>query len=195
MHFSIPTFWQPSDAFLRGPNPTVGGNCQVKVTGTSNDSQTSGFWPCLNPDIFNPVNLDVDQWMEASAALGMKEICLTAKHFGGFTLWPSAYTPYGVQSASKWRGGRGDVLREFADAANRWGIKICYYCNPRDDGYLARFGHLTSSEFERRQLGMLSELIESYEPVNRFWFDGGPANPPDDPTARPKGTNCSEIYR
>ena len=23
--------------------------------------------------------------------------------------------------------GKGDVLREFADAANRWGIKICYY--------------------------------------------------------------------
>ena len=195
MHFSIPTFWQPSDTFLRGPNPTVGGNCQLKVTGTSNDSQTRGFWPCLNPDIFNPAELDVDQWMEASAALGMKEICLTAKHFGGFTLWPSEHTPYGVQSAKNWRGGRGDVLREFADAANRWGIKICYYCNPRDDGYLAKFGNLTPSEFEHRQLGMLSELMESYGPVNRFWFDGGPANPPDNPAARPMGTNCSQIYR
>ena len=80
MHWSIPTFWTPSDQFLRGDNPTVGGNCQPKVTGTSNDSQTEGYWPCLNPEIFQPKQLDADSWMEAAAALGMKEICLTAKH-------------------------------------------------------------------------------------------------------------------
>ena len=41
-------------------------------------------------------------------------------------MWPSTFTPYGVQSATNWRGGKGDVLREFVDAAKRWGIKICY---------------------------------------------------------------------
>ena len=142
MHFSLPTFWQPSEDFLRGANPTVGGNCQPSVTGTSNDSQTAGFWPCLRPDLFQPAHLDADAWMAAAAALGMHEICLTAKHFGGFTLWPSRHTPYGVH-ASPWQGGQGDVLRQFADAAKRWGIKICYYCNPRDDGYLARWGNVT----------------------------------------------------
>lgn len=30
--------------------------------------------------------------MAASAAMGMKEICLTAHHEGGFALWPSNYT-------------------------------------------------------------------------------------------------------
>ena len=43
---------------------------------------------------------------------------------------------YGVHAAANWEDGKGDVLRAFADAANRWGIKICYYSNPRDDGYL-----------------------------------------------------------
>lgn len=192
MHFGAPTFWKPSDTFLRGKNPTVGGNCQIKVTGTSNDSQTAGFWPCLNPTVFAPEQLDVEQWMEAASALGMKEICLTAKHFGGFTLWPSAHTPYGVHAATSWRGGKGDVLRAFADAANRWGIKICYYSNPRDDGFLAH--HATGpADFEARQLGMMRELIESYGPINRFWFDGGAANPPDNPEARPLGTNGSAI--
>lgn len=193
MHWSIPTFWKPSDQFLRGANPTVGGNCQPKVTGTSNDSQTEGYWPCLNPEIFQPRQLDVDSWMEAAAALGMKEICLTAKHFGGFTLWPSAYTPYGVKATS-WMDGKGDVVRQFADAANRWGIKICYYCNPRDDGYLAKWGKVGPAEFEAKQLGMLTELMQNYGPVNRFWFDGGAADPPPNPVSRPNGTNCSALY-
>ena len=42
-----------------------------------------------------------------------------------------------MQSAVNWRGGKGDVLREFVDAAQRWNIKICYYINPMTDGYLA----------------------------------------------------------
>jgi alpha-L-fucosidase len=162
MHFSIPTFWKPSDAFLHGANPTVGGNCQPKVTGTSNDSQTARYWPCLDPAIFNPTEtLDVDDWMAASASLGMKEICLTAKHFGGFTLWPSNHTNYSV-AASPWMNGKGDVVRLFADAANRWGIKICYYCNPLDDGHMAQKDGVDAAEFQTRQLGMLKELMDNY---------------------------------
>ena len=49
--------------------------------------------PRLNPDVFNPTDLDVEDWMAASAAMGMKEICLTAHHEGGFALWPS-FTNY-----------------------------------------------------------------------------------------------------
>ena len=112
---------------------------------------------------------------------------------GGFTLWPSSYTPYGVKATS-WMDGKGDVVRQFADAANRWGIKICYYCNPRDDGYLARWGNVSPDEFQARQLGMLTELMQNYGPVNRFWFDGGAADPPPNPIARPNGTNCSVLY-
>ena len=35
----------------------------------------------------------------------------------GFTLWQSKHTPYGVQAATNWRGGKGDVLKEFVAAA------------------------------------------------------------------------------
>ena len=65
-----------------------------------------------------PATTSTDQWVETAVAFGAKEICLTAAHEGGFALWPSNYTNYSVAS-SKWRGGKGDVLREFADAANR----------------------------------------------------------------------------
>ena len=41
------------------------------------------------------------------------------------TLWPSNHSTYGVASSS-WKGGKGDVLKEFAAAARAAGIKICY---------------------------------------------------------------------
>ena len=60
-------------SFLHGANPTYH-NCWPQWVGVSHDNQTAGFWPCLNPAVFNPSLLDVDQWMAASAAMGMKEV-------------------------------------------------------------------------------------------------------------------------
>jgi hypothetical protein len=166
MHFSIPTSWQPPDSFLRRPNPTYH-NCIASWI-PDHGWQTEGFYPCLNPKIFNPAKLDTEQWMEASAALGMKEICLTAKHAGGFTMWPSKYTPYGVQSATNFRGGKGDILREFVQSARKWGIKICYYINPMTDGYLVNVANVSKEQFEAKQKGMMREVLTQYGPVSRL---------------------------
>jgi len=168
MHFGIPTFWDPPDDFLHSANPTYH-DCHT--TSIDHSNQTAGYYPCLNPNVFNPTDLDAENWMAASASLGMKEIILTAHHEGGFALWPSKFTPYSV-AASSWRGGKGDVLREFADAANRWGIKISYYLNVQDDGYMAFVANYSCAEFTRRQVGMVREVLTEYGPVNRFWFDG-----------------------
>jgi len=151
MHFSIPTAWKAPDAFLRRANPTFH-NCIASWI-PDHGYQTEGFYPCLNPKIFQPDELDVEQWMAAASSLNMKEICLTAKHAGGFTMWPSNFTPYGVQSATNWRGGKGDVLAEFVAAARRWNIKICYYINPMTDGYLANVANVSAAEFQRRSKG------------------------------------------
>jgi alpha-L-fucosidase len=169
MHFGIPTFWNPPEEYLYLPNPTYH---DCSTTSIDHSNQTSGgYYPCLNPDVFNPTDLDAEDWMRHSAAMGMKEICLTAHHEGGFALWPSNFTDYSV-AASSWRAGKGDVLREFVDAANKWGIKICYYLNVQNDGYMSKVANYTGAEFTRRQVGMLHEVLTEYGPVNRFWFDG-----------------------
>lgn len=132
--------------------------------------------PCLKPDVFNPTDLNAEDWMEASAAMGMREIIITAHHEGGFALWPSKHTPYSV-AASSWKGGKGDVLREFADAANKWDIRIGYYLNVQDDGYMNLVANYTCDDFIKRQIGMVTEVLTEYGPVNRFWFDGTSSNP------------------
>ena len=124
MHFGIPTFWDPPEDYLHSANPTYH-DCHT--TTIDHGPQTEGYYPCLNPDVWNPTDLDADDWMAASTAMGMKEICLTAHHEGGFALWPTKFSNYSV-AASKWfkrqPAGKGDVLRQFVDAANRWGVAV-----------------------------------------------------------------------
>ncbi|MEO2317228.1 alpha-L-fucosidase, partial [Bifidobacterium longum] len=49
-----------------------------------------------DPALFNPQNVDVEQWMDALVAGGMTGVILTCKHHDGFCLWPSRYTQHTV---------------------------------------------------------------------------------------------------
>ncbi len=56
-----------------------------------------------DPSIFNPTELDANQWCSAMQNFGGKMIVLVCKHHDGFCLWPTRYTPHSV-AASPWRG-------------------------------------------------------------------------------------------
>ena len=84
-----------------------------------------------DPSIFNPYLLDANQWMSAMQNLGGKMIVLVCKHHDGFCYWPTRYTPHSV-AASPWRDGKGDEVREVANAARAHGIKLGVYLSPAD---------------------------------------------------------------
>src|SRR5580700_9383992 len=71
-----------------------------------------------DPSIFNPSDFDPDSIVGALQAGGMEGVILTCKHHDGFCLWPTATTDRSNRKSS-WRGGKGDVVREIANAAQR----------------------------------------------------------------------------
>jgi alpha-L-fucosidase len=83
------------------------------------------------PSIFDPPSLDANQWLDAVTNFGGKMIVLVCKHHDGFCYWPTRYTPHSVM-ASPWRGGKGDEVREVADAARAHGVKLGVYLSPAD---------------------------------------------------------------
>jgi alpha-L-fucosidase len=83
------------------------------------------------PSIFNPKELDANQWLDAMQNFGGKMIVLVCKHHDGFCMWPTRYTPHSTV-ASPWRGGKGDLVREVADAAKAHGVKLAVYLSPAD---------------------------------------------------------------
>lgn len=84
-----------------------------------------------SPSLFNPEELDAGQWVDAVAKAGGKLLILVAKHHDGFCLWPSRYTKHSV-AASPWKGGKGHLVREVAEAARERGLKLGIYLSPAD---------------------------------------------------------------
>ena len=124
------------------------------------------------PSLFDPAHLNVTQWLETAAALGATQVCLTARHTGGFALWQTEHGGYGVRQ-SPWRGGRGDVVQEFTAACRRFGISPCLYFIPAWDCSLYWESGGQPATYLNRTLGMLGELldVQTYGKIDRLWFD------------------------
>ena len=137
-------------------------------------------------NIFNPTQLDTDQWIQAAKAAGAKFAVLTATHETGFGLWQSDVNPYCLK-AVKWRDGKGDVVRDFVNSCRKYGIQPGIYIGIRWNSLFGihNFKAEGDGEFARNRQAwykrlcekMVTELCTRYGDLFMIWFDGGADDP------------------
>ncbi len=120
-----------------------------------------------DPQKFNPTAFDARQIVAATKAGGMNGLIFTAKHHDGLCLWPTKSTPHNI-TKTPFRSGKGDLVREFADACKAEGLRYGVYVSPWDRNH-ADFGGPGYVQAYHRQI---TELVSNYGPVFEMWFDG-----------------------
>lgn len=158
-----------------------------------------------DPARFNPTDFDADSWVKTLRDNGFRYTVLTVKHHDGFMSYPSRYTDYTVAS-SPWKNGKGDVVKEFTDAARKYGMKVGLYMSPADsnqeldDGVFGngspksertiptlvagddRAGKdiptfkYQATDYGAFFLNTLYEVLTQYGQVDEVWFDGAQGN-------------------
>ena len=120
-----------------------------------------------DPNLFQPAKFDPDAILAALDDAGMKGVILTCKHHDGFCLWPTKTTEHSIRRTS-WRGGKADVVRDIAEAAQRRGLLFGVYLSPWDRN-TALYGSPKYVDMYRAQL---IELLTNYGPIFEVWHDG-----------------------
>ena len=151
--------------------------------GTFADRDWAGGYE--DPGLFQPAKLDCGQWADVAREAGMTYLVLTVKHTEGIALYDSALTTHDAAMFRNFRGGRGDVVREFVDACRSHGLKTgLYYCLPGD---YADAEHRNAPPPGRPDLHglppeaagdyvgfvkkQLAEILTAYGPIDLLWID------------------------
>lgn len=116
---------------------------------------------------FAAQTIDCDQWVRTVKEAGFTCAIMNAKHHDGFCMWPSAYTDYCVKNTA-YKNGQGDIIREFVDACEKYGIKAGLYLSPWDI-HSDLWGTPAYNDYYANQL---TELMTNYGKIYECWWDG-----------------------
>lgn len=143
--------------------------------------------PIPDYNIFNPTELDTDQWICAAKEMGAKIAMITATHETGFALYQSDVNPY-CMKALKWKEGKGDIVRDFVNSCRKYGVQPGIYIGIRWNSLLGVYDFMMPKDGtkfqENRQAyynkmceGMTEELMSRYGDLAIVWYDGGGHGP------------------
>ncbi len=150
-----------------------------------------------SPAMFNPDKLDAEQWVTAAKNLGAKYAVLTARHESGFCLWSTKTTEYSIAN-SRYKNGKGDIVREFVEACRKHGLKVGFYHTAMFDAHETMRGYKGEADFahswgpawsasvanafqsggetfrerfEKVQVEQMTELLSNYGEISYIWCD------------------------
>lgn len=142
--------------------------------------------PIADYNIFNPTKLNTDQWIQSAKAGGATFAILTATHETGFALYQSDVNPYSLK-AVKWKNGKGDIVQEFVNSCNKFGVKPAIYIGIRWNAYMGvhdffvdgntAFSKNRQAYYNQYCEKMTTELVSRYGKFFFIWFDGGAHGP------------------
>jgi alpha-L-fucosidase len=128
---------------------------------------------------FNPVKFNAEEWVTIAKNAGMKYIVITAKHHDGFAMYHSKVSKFNIYDATPFKR---DPLKELASAAQKAGIKLCFYYSQTQDwhepdavGNDWDFPEESRKDFRRyleeKVKPQVRELLTGYGPIGLIWFD------------------------
>lgn len=120
-----------------------------------------------SPQLFNPVHFNAQDIVDTFKEAGMTGMIYTAKHHDGWCAWPTKSTKHSIKQ-SLWKKGKGDVVKAFAQACKKAGIKFGTYLSPWDRN-CAEYGR---PGYRRVYYKQIEELLTHYGPIFEIWFDG-----------------------
>jgi alpha-L-fucosidase len=128
---------------------------------------------------FNPVKFNAEEIVRIANNAGMKYIVITSKHHDGFAMYHSKVSKYNIYDATPFKR---DPLKELATAANKAGIKLCFYYSQTQDWYEPDavgndwdFKDESKKNFRKyldeKVIPQVTELLTNYGPIGLIWFD------------------------
>ena len=142
--------------------------------------------PIADYNIFNPTQLNTDQWIQSAKAAGATFAILTVTHETGFALYQSDVNPYCLK-AIKWKNGKGDIVRDFINSCHKYDVKPGIYIGIRWNSFLgvhdfkmqgnSQFSKNRQEWYNRYCEQMTRELVSRYGKLFFIWFDGGAHGP------------------
>ncbi len=137
----------------------------------------------IAPQSIHPAKLDPEQWIRSAAEMGAKYAVLVTNHCTGFSLWNTAVNDFSI-AHTDWRGGGGDICREFVDACKKYGLRPGFYYSTGCNGYYNINDNLqwdySSDEYQayvKNVEAQVTELWTNYGELFEIWFDGGTIPP------------------
>ncbi|RDC55932.1 carbohydrate-binding protein [Pedobacter chinensis] len=117
--------------------------------------------------LFQSPKLDADQWAKAAKSANMTYGCLTTKHHSGFPIWDTKTTAYNVMNTPLKR----DVVKEYADAFRKNGLKVMLYYSILDTHNGIRPNQITSASIKLIK-EQITELLTNYGEITALIIDG-----------------------